>query len=307
MGNRRIVPVSIFLFRFEPTALKRTGAKPEKTERGKENSCIGSTYQLLVADTDTIVNRDFLPHFPPMQLSIKTPPEMTLPILEKCAVLAERVPSSFAMTCAWQCLKWMGLPHARFYPLEMVIKYYHASGRELEILPRSKEEDDSLIRQLTDQNRAKRAKEAAKRRTEFRAQVKRQPPSKHLHLKISEGIDELPKRIKEKATWLRISPNALVVACLRDCLEAMDDPKKALVPPPIVVDFWAVSHTQSRRKSTSAIDSMVMKSLEGVMRERSVPILDTIVRLALSEQWDASLEQILRDADVITEKREYKR
>jgi hypothetical protein len=52
---------------------------------------------------------------------------------------------------------------------------------------------------------------------------------------------------------------------------------------------------------------MVMNSLEGVMRERSVPILDTIVRFALSERWDVSLEQILRDADVITEKREYKR
>jgi hypothetical protein len=281
--------------------------KPEKTERGKEKSCIGFMYQLLVADTDTIVKREFLPHFLSMQLSIKTPPELTLPILEKCAVLAELVPSSFANVCAWQCLKWMPHPHERFYPLDNVIRYYHASGRELEILPRSKDEDDSLIRQLTDQNRAKRAKEAAKRRTEFRSQVKRQPPSKHLHLKISEGIDDLPKRIKEKATWLRISPNALVVACLRDCLAAMDDPKKALVPPPIVVDFWAVSHSKSRRKSTSVIDSMVMRSLEGVMRERSVPILDTIVRLALSEQWDVSLEQILRDADVITEKREYKR
>jgi hypothetical protein len=258
-------------------------------------------YQLLVADTDTIVKRDFLPDFPSMQLSIKTPPEMTLPVLEKCAVLGEQVPSSFAAACTWECLRLMNHPHARLYPLEMVIKYYHASGRE------PKEEEETLIRQLTDQNRAKRAKEAAKRRTEFRAQVKRQPPSKHLHLKISGGTDDLPKRIKEKATWLRISPNALVVACLRDCLEAMDNPKKALVPPPIVVDFWAVSHSQSRRESTDAIDSMVMRSLEGVMRERSVPILDTIVRLALSEQWDVSLEQILRDADVITEKREYKR
>jgi hypothetical protein len=307
MSNRRIVPVSLFLFRFEPTALKRTVVKPEKTERGKENSCIWIMDQLLVAYPDTIVKREFLPHFLPMQLSIKTPPEMTLPVLEKCAVLAEQVPSSFAAACTWECLRLMNHPHARLYPLEMVIKYYHASGREREILPRPKEEEETLIRQLTDQNRAKRAKEAAKRRTEFRAQVKRQPPSKHLHLKISGGTDDLPKRIKEKATWLRISPNALVVACLRDCLEAMDNPKKALVPPPIVVDFWAVSHSQSRRESTDAIDSMVMRSLEGVMRERSVPILDTIVRLALSEQWDVSLEQILRDADVITEKREYKR
>jgi hypothetical protein len=44
-----------------------------------------------------------------------------------------------------------------------------------------------------------------------------------------------------------------------------------------------------------------------MLRERSGPILDTIVRLALSEQWDVSLEQILRDADVISKNRELKR
>ena len=242
-----------------------------------------------------------------MQLSVKTPPELTLPILEKCAVLAEQLPSHFATACAYQCLKWMNMPHARFHPLEIVTKFYLASGRELEILPRPKEEDDSLIGQLAEQNRAKRAKQAARRRTEFLAQIKRQSPSKHLHLKISEGIDDLPKRIKERAAWLRISPNALVVACLRDCLEAMDDPKKAHLPPAIAVAFWAASHAKSRRKSKGAIDAMVMESLEGIVRQRAGPILDTIVRLTLAGRWDASLEQILRDADVLSDKREFKR
>jgi hypothetical protein len=242
-----------------------------------------------------------------MQLSVKTPPELTLPILEKCAVMAERMPSSFATTCAYQCLKWMNLPHARFHPLEVVTKFYLASGRELEILPRPKEEDDSLIGQLAEQNRAKRAKEAARRAAEFRAQIKNHPPTKHLHLKISEGIDELPKRIKEKAAWLRLSPNALVVACLRDCLAAMDDPKKAHLPPPVVVDFWAASHAKARRKVKGAIDAMVLESLELIVRQRSGPILDTIVRLTLAERWDASLEQILREADVLSDRREFKR
>jgi hypothetical protein len=242
-----------------------------------------------------------------MQLSVKTPPELTLPILEKCAVMAERLPSHFATVCTHQCLKWMNLPHARFHPLEVVTKFYLAKGRELEILPRPKEEDDSLIGQLAEQNRAKRAKEAAKRAVEFRAQIKKQPPTKHLHLKISEGIDELPKRIKEKAAWLRLSPNALVVACLRDCLAAMDDPKKAHVPPPVVVDFWAASHAKSRRKAKGAVDAMVLESLETIVRQRSGPILDTIVRLTLAEQWDATLEQILRDADVLSDRREFKR
>jgi hypothetical protein len=238
-----------------------------------------------------------------MQLSIKTPPELTLPVLEKCAVLTEQVPSAFVTDCVWQCRKAMDLPHRPFHPLEMVVKYYHASGREKEIMPRSKEEDDSLIRQLTEQNRAKRAKEAARRLTEFHTQLKQQPPTKHLHLKISEGWDHLPKRIKEKATWLRISPNALVVACLRDCLAAMDDPKKALVPPPIVVDFWTVSHAKLRPKAASVIERMMMDSYEKMLRERSGPILDTIVRCALAEKWDTPLEQILREASVVPRER----
>jgi hypothetical protein len=47
--------------------------------------------------------------------------------------------------------------------------------------------------------------------------------------------------------------------------------------------------------------------LELIVRQRSGPILDTIVRLTLAEKWDASLEQILRDADVLSDQREFKR
>ena len=52
---------------------------------------------------------------------------------------------------------------------------------------------------------------------------------------------------------------------------------------------------------------MVPETYEAILRKRGGPILDSIVRLAGSEQWDASLEQILRDADVITKDREMKR
>jgi hypothetical protein len=243
-----------------------------------------------------------------MQLSIKTPPELTLPILKKCAEMGERFPSSFATTCVWQCLKLMNLPRHGNEPLDIVERYYRAVGRENEILtrPEKKKEIDALLRELAEKDRAKRAKESRQRLAEFQTQLKKQPPSKHLHLKISEGIDELPKRIKEKAAWLRVSPNALVTACLRDCLQAMDDSKKAVVPPPIVVDFWTISHAKSRRRTTDAIEAMVMKNIDGTLRQRGGPILDTIVRLTLAEQWDVTLEQILRDADVMTEKREFK-
>ncbi len=80
-----------------------------------------------------------------MQISIKTPPELTLPILEKCAELAERQLSSLAGECAWQCLKAMDAPHHRFHTLEIVEKYYHASGRENEILPQSAARPDPLL------------------------------------------------------------------------------------------------------------------------------------------------------------------
>ena len=120
-------------------------------------------------------------------------------------------------------------------------------------------------------------------------------------------MGELPQRIKAKAKWLHVAANALIVACLRDCLDAMDDPKKALVsPPPVVVEFWTVSHAKRRPKPKSVDEAMVLETYEEILRKRSGPIIDTIVRLALSEKWDASLEQILRDADVVTENREMK-
>jgi hypothetical protein len=163
-----------------------------------------------------------------------------------------------------------------------------------------KKKQDKIVQRITDQDKRKRAKEAAARLAEFRKQIKKKPVPKHLHLKISQGMGELPQRIKAKAEWLRMAPNALVMACLRDCLDAMDDPKKALAPPPIVVNFWAVSHAKRRPAPAGGAEAMVLETYEEILRKRSGPILDTIVRLALSEQWDASLEQILSDADVIT-------
>jgi hypothetical protein len=46
---------------------------------------VATEHKLLVAITAAIVKREFSSHFPLMQLSIKTPPELTLPILKKCA------------------------------------------------------------------------------------------------------------------------------------------------------------------------------------------------------------------------------
>ena len=48
-------------------------------------------------------------------------------------------------------------------------------------------------------------------------------------------------------------------------------------------------------KAANVIEVMLMESYEEMLRERSGPILDTIVRLALSEQWDATLKQILQE------------
>ncbi len=238
-----------------------------------------------------------------MQISVKTPPELSLPLLEKCAAYGEDSPSHFLQDCVWQCIQWMDTPHRSFHPLGMVEKYYRALGREDELRDRPKKKQDEIVRQITDEDKAKRAKEAATRLAEFRKRVKKEPIPKHLHLKISQGMGELPQRIKAKAAWLRMAPNALVMACLRDCLDAMSDPKKALVPPSIVVNFWAASHAQLRPAPSGATEAMVLETYEEILRKRSGPILDTIVRLALSEQWDASLEQILRDADVITNDR----
>jgi hypothetical protein len=234
-----------------------------------------------------------------MQISVKTPPQLSLPLLEKCAAYGTDSPSHFLQDCVWQCVQWMDTPHRPFHPLPMVEKYYRALGREDELLPRPRKKQDAIIQRLAEEDRVRRAKEAAKRLADLHAQLKKQPPSKHLHLKISQGMADLPQRIKAKAEWLRVAPNALVMACLRDCLEAMNDPKKALMPPPIVVDFWTTSHAKLRPKAANSVESMVLESYEKMLRERSGPILDTIVRLALSEQWDTSLKQILNDADVL--------
>ena len=235
-----------------------------------------------------------------MQLSIKTPPELTLPLLEKCAVFAEKAPSHLVGDLAWQCLKSMDMPHYPFHPLECVQRYYWLSGKEAELLVRKEQEPDELMERLTLQNRKKRAAEAAARVKEFKTSLKKQAPLKHLHLKISQGMSDLPQRIKAKAEWLRMTPNALVMACLRDGLEAMDDPAKAAVPPLIVVQFWSASHAKLRRKPANVTTAMIMKNLDETLRQRGGPILDTVIRLALSERWDATLREILRDADAVS-------
>jgi hypothetical protein len=240
-------------------------------------------------------------HFPfAMQLSIKTPPDLTVRLLEKCSVLGERFPSSFAMTCAWQCLREMNSSRPEFRPLEIVDRYYYAAGREIEI-HFDRQEHDEFLREMAEKSQARRTEKTARRLEEFHAELERQPPPRHLHLKISQGIDNLPARIKEKALWLRISPNALVISCLRYCLDAMDDPETALGPPGIVQRFWVVSHTKSRRKAKDAIDGMMMRKVDEMLRQRTGPIIDTVVRFSLCEEWDTPLWQILRDADVLSD------
>ena len=231
-----------------------------------------------------------------MQLSIKTPPHLTRPLLEKCAVFGEETPSSLASDCTWQCVKWMDLPHAPFHPLNVVQRYYHALGREDEFLLPSKK-GDAVMERLTAESRKKRAHEAAERLKKRKALFKKQAPPKHLHLKISQGMNDLPQRIKLKAEWLRITANAFVIGCVEGCLEAMDDPMKAFAPPPIVVEFWSVSQAKLRPDPASnALEGMIQESYAEALRERSGPILDTIIRFALCEQWDVTLKQILEDA-----------
>ncbi len=254
-----------------------------------------------MANLVTLVKPDLLSYTLPMQISVKTPPELTVPILEKCAVLKWPYPSSIAQDCTFQCIQWMDRPHSPFRPLDFVERYFYAMGREEELFPPTPKPSDDLLRPLEKKYQAERAEEAAKRLAEFHEQTKKQPPPKHLQLKISEGMISLPKRIREKAAWLQIKPNALVVACLRDCLAAMDDPKKAWVPPPIVVDFWTVSKAHLRAKPKDALGAMVLKMQEGMFRSRSGPLLDTLIRYALKEEWQTPLEQILRDAGVFPE------
>jgi len=241
-----------------------------------------------------------------MQLSIKIPSELTLPLLEKCAVLDVDVPSRVVTELVWQCVKWMDTPHRRFHPLQLVHRYYRCAGREDELGLRKKNPDESIERIIIEEQ-GYWLKTADDRLKKFRTSLKRKTPPKQLNLKISQGMGELPQRIKAKADWLRMTPNAFVVACLRDGLEAMDSPAKALVPPPIVQEYWSISHAESRRDAKSAIDAMTMETLEAILRKRGGPILDTVVRYALSEKWDVTLKEILCDADALTKNLEYKR
>ncbi len=242
-----------------------------------------------------------------MQISVKPPPEMTLRVLEKCATLDYNYPSGLAGECVWQCLVCMDHPHSRFNPLRIVEKYFYALGREMELFAHPKTEQHQLKQMMIDKDRARRASEASLRIREFRAQWKKKAPPKHLHLKLSSGVTGVTKELRAKADWLRMKPNTLAVACLRDCINAMDDPKKAMVPPPIVVDFWTISKAHLRPKLRSTIEVITHNSQERMIRERSGPILDTLIRCYLKEEWETTLKQILTDAGVFQEKRESKK
>jgi len=235
-----------------------------------------------------------------MQLSIKTPPELTLPILEKCAVLAEEVPSRLVTDLVWQCVKWMDMPHARFHPLKRVLQYYGACGSEDKLLAH-KSKRDKQIERLMENDRVRRQVEATERLKKFRVSLKKRPAPKHLHLKISQGMNDLPQRIKAKADWLRISPNALVVACVQEGIEAMNDPMKAMLPPPIVAEYWSVSHAKAGREVGGSLDVMLLETIEGMLRKRSGPIVDTIIRHTLAEEWNVTLRDILREADALSD------
>jgi hypothetical protein len=124
-----------------------------------------------------------------MQISVKTPPELSLPLLEKCAAIGEDSPSHFMQDCVWQCVRYMESPHLPFHPLGMVEKYYRALGREDELLTGPTKKKDEFLDRLADQDRKKRARESAHRLAEFHRLTKTRP--KHLHLKLSQGMGEL--------------------------------------------------------------------------------------------------------------------
>ncbi len=229
-----------------------------------------------------------------MQLSVKTPAELTVPTLEACAIVDYRNPSAFVSDCVFQCIQGMDSPHSNFTPLRMVEKYYEALGQEAKL------QGKGNFFQVSAQK--KRMTEARKRVSAMRSGFPKGFP-KHLPIKISPAGVDLTERIKAKVAWLQISPNAFVMRCLRDCIEAMDDPKKALLPPPVVVDFWTASHARLRPKPKDGLEAMVLASQETILRQKSIPILDTIVRLAQREQWDADLKTILRDAGVLSKDR----
>ena len=198
----------------------------------------------------------------------------------------------------------MDSPHHEFHPLEIVEDYYLALGREDELHPEVPAAEIDILRQLAVRDRAKRAAEAAQRLKQFRAQLKQKPAPKHLHLKISEGSDKLPQRVKAKVEWLRMTPNALVMSCLRDCLGALDHPHIARATPTTVMHFWVVSNAKSRPAPKSVEERMMLETLTGIIRRREGPIRDTIVRLFRTQKRDTTLEEILQQAGVISKNRE---
>jgi hypothetical protein len=228
-----------------------------------------------------------------MQLSVKTPPLMSLGLLQKLAEINHPIPSAFASDCVLQCLLAMKHPPQDFIPLPVVQNYYYAVGREHEILPHLLTKKSSILLQVEAESRAMRAKEAAQRLRKFLMRYGKELPPKHVHLKIS---GELPVQIKEKAIWLGLRPNAFVVNCLWDCLLALSDPKKALLPPKTVVDFWTVSKAHLSPSVNSGLDAMVFHTQERMVRDRSVQIMDMVVRYVLKNEWETPLQTILRDA-----------
>ena len=214
-------------------------------------------------------------------------------------MLGDLLPSSFVNACTFQCMHAMQSPHAPVQPLHIVSNYYFAVGRESDLSPQHRQTDPDIVAQLISNDRAKRAAEAESRLQTLRASFEQQPPGKHLHLKISEGGSQLPQRVHECAKWLHLSPNMVVTECVRDCISAMEDPALAVVPLPIVIRYWTETNAKLRAQPSNATEAMILHSLEKMLRGRSGPVMDTIVRLALAQDWNKTLEQILREADAI--------
>jgi hypothetical protein len=227
-----------------------------------------------------------------MQLSVKTPRDLSLPFLEKLAEIKHPIPSAYAADCVFHCIQAMKTPYRDFNPLPIVADYYFLTGREHKLRPESKDTHPAL-RELEAKSRAQRAKESSERLRKFREQTTKSTSPPHVHLKIS---GDLPEEIKEKAAWLGLRSNAFVVKCLRDCLAAMDDPLKAIVPLPIIVEFWTISKAHLRAAPASSIDAMVFHTQERMVRERKIQIMDTVVRYVINGEWQTPLQTILRDA-----------
>ena len=214
-------------------------------------------------------------------------------------MLGNLLPSSFVNACTFQCMHAMQSPHEPAQPLHIVSNYFFAVGRESDLSPQHRQTDPDIVAQLISNDRAKRAAEAESRLRSIRDSFKLQPPGKHLHLKISEGGSQLPQRVHECAKWLHLSPNMVVTECVRDCISAMEDSSLAIVPLPIVIRYWTETNAKLRTRPSNATEAMMLHSLEKMLRGRTGPIMDTIVRFAQAQDWNKTLEQILREADAI--------